>query len=172
MWLRCCYFNCICAWLNEGKSEINRAIRSFFLLGPSLIQTATTDIKEDEQEMVSMSGDRQRSASSSVVQEGSNSTTKDSPLPSTSAATALSGLKDKKMTTNSISAAASASNKVGSSSGPPAISGNNGMSSAGGGSMNIPAPRRGTQNSSNPEQQAQLHYEESPNHIVYRKVSF
>ena len=54
-----------------------------------------------------MSGDRQRSASSSVVQESSNSTNKDSPLPSTSGSTAVaavgsSGLKDNNKMTDDV----------------------------------------------------------------------
>ena len=115
--------------------------------------------------MVSMSGDRQRSASTSVVQEVNAN--KDSPSASTSSTTAAAAannsIKDKKMASNS--SAAPTSHVTSNSS--AAACGSNGIVS---GPVNS-STRRPTSNAANPAEQAQLHNEESPNHIVYRKVS-
>ncbi|XP_057380468.1 regulator of G-protein signaling 7-like isoform X1 [Daphnia carinata] len=113
--------------------------------------------------MVSMSGDRQRSASSSVVQEVS--TNKDSPSASTSTVAGASNCsKDKKMS--------------GTSGGPTTghvlpnslvtVCGSNGMAPALSAVNSL--TRRATSNATNPSEQGQLHNEESPNHIVYRKM--
>lgn len=143
-----------------------------------------------EREMVSMSGDRQRSASTSVVQEVNNpSHNKDSSsASSTTAATSSAGaaaasasnissshlIKDNlKMasaggstTANSLASSSPAA-CGGTSNGVVPVSGVAVGSTA---TVNSSTTRRpAVTNSSN--DQAQLHNEESPNHIVYRKVS-
>lgn len=146
------------SWSKHKKERPRNSIRS--IRSPEKFQTTS---KTEIREMVSMSGDRQRSASTSVVQEVS--TSKDSPSASTSTVAGTSNCsKDKKMS--------------GTSSGPTmghvlpnslaTVCGSNGMA---------PAPsavnsltRRATANAANPSEQGQLHNEESPNHIVYRKV--
>ncbi len=141
--------------------------------------------------MVSMSGDRQRSASSSVAQEvvnvGNSSSNNSSGKDSTAAASvssltaAASGggvsataNKDKKVTTSG----AGATTATGMTSSTSSITGNNGFM-ASTTTTTVGHSRRGITTTANPAtsgvssstgEQSQLHNEESPNHIVYRKV--
>jgi hypothetical protein len=129
--------------------------------------------------MVSMSGDRQRSASTSVVQQEVNAN-KDSPSASTSSTTAAAAtnnsIKDKKMASNS--SAVPTSHATSNSSAPTAAAaasasacGSNGIVPVSGPvNSSTTAARRAPANAANPAEQGQLHNEESPNHIVYRKV--
>ncbi|EFX69760.1 hypothetical protein DAPPUDRAFT_113348 [Daphnia pulex] len=126
--------------------------------------------------MVSMSGDRQRSASTSVVQQEVNAN-KDSPSASTSSTTAAAAtnnsIKDKKMASNL--SAAPTSHATSNSSAPTAAAasacGSNGIVPVSGPvNSSTTAARRAPTNAANPAEQGQLHNEESPNHIVYRKV--
>jgi hypothetical protein len=132
--------------------------------------------------MVSMSGDRQRSASTSVVQQEVNAN-KDSPSASTSSTTAAAAatnnsIKDKKMASNS--SAVPTSHATSNSSAPTAAAAAAAAASACGSNGSVPvsgpvnssttAARRAPANAANPAEQGQLHNEESPNHIVYRKV--
>ncbi|XP_046452912.1 regulator of G-protein signaling 7-like isoform X1 [Daphnia pulex] len=135
--------------------------------------------------MVSMSGDRQRSASTSVVQQEVNAN-KDSPSASTSSTTAAAAaaatnnsIKDKKMASNS--SAAPTSHATSNSSAPTAAAaaaaaaasacGSNGIVPVSGPvNSSTTAARRAPANAANPAEQGQLHNEESPNHIVYRKM--
>lgn len=129
-----------------------------------------------------MSGDRQRSASTSVVQQEVNAN-KDSPSASTSSTTAAAAaatnnsIKDKKMASNS--SAVPTSHATSNSSAPTAAaaaaaasaSGSNGIVPVSGPvNSSTTAARRAPANAANPAEQGQLHNEESPNHIVYRKV--
>lgn len=129
-------------------------------------------------EMVSMSGDRQRSASTSVVQQEVNAN-KDSPSASTSSTTAAAAtnnsIKDKKMASNSsavpTSHATSNSSAHTAAAAAASASGSNGIVPVSGPvNSSTTAARRAPANAANPAEQGQLHNEESPNHIVYRKV--
>lgn len=141
--------------------------------------------------MVSMSGDRQRSASSSVAQEvvnvGNSSSNNSSGKDSTAAASvssltaaasgggvAANANKDKKVTTSG----AGATTATGMTSSTSSITGNNGFM-ASTTTTTVGHSRRGITTTANPAtsgvssssgEQSQLHNEESPNHIVYRKM--
>lgn len=130
--------------------------------------------RDRKREMVSMSGDRQRSASSSVVQEvvgssnsiGGGGDSKESPAAATSSLTAAAIVKEKK-TTTAATTSNNGNNGVMAASAPGTSNSRKGMTSSS--SSSGTGPNVGPLS----EQQAtgqQLHNEESPNHIVYRKV--